>query len=226
MFEPRQESEWAFVLRLRAGDASAFAELVDDLHPRLLALARTFTRSPALAEDIAQETWLGVIRGLRRFEGRASLRTWIFSILVRRARTIAARHARRSRLEVPVEMPGDAGEPGEWEPGRGRAGLWDERLVAWALDDAASIVQCSETLDVIRRALDALPALQHRAVLLRDVQDVEPKVVCNILNIRETHLRVLLHRGRASVRRALDAYFKYERAVKGSSPWIASKPST
>src|SRR2546427_3118131 len=84
------------LVRLRAGDEAAFAQLVDHLHARLVSMAATFTTSPALAEDIAQETWLAVIRGVSRFEGRSSLRTWIFSILIRRARTMVAREARRA----------------------------------------------------------------------------------------------------------------------------------
>lgn len=208
MAERRHESEAALVARLRSGDAAAFGALVDDLHARLIALARTFTSSPALAEDIVQETWLGVIRGLRGFEGRSSLRTWIFSILVRRARTMASREARRG--EVPLEPRAVGGESGaiEWEPGAGKIGLWKESPVPWGLQDPAALLQSKEALEVIRQALEALPASQRQVVLLRDVEDVAAAEICNILGVSETNLRVLLHRGRARIRRALDHYLR------------------
>lgn len=193
--------------RLRSGDETAFGELVDGLHGRLVALASTFTSSPALAEDIAQETWLAVIRGLRGFEGRSSLRTWIFSILVRRARTIAAREARRAAPQPPTESRNGNGLV-EWEPGQGRIGLWEEAPVPWGLEDPAAIHQSREALEVVRAALAELPTAQRQVVLLRDVEDVSAADACNILELSETNQRVLLHRGRARIRRALDRYLR------------------
>lgn len=201
-------NEDALLERLRAGDEAAFAALVDGLHGRLLALCRTFTSSPALAEDIVQETWLAVIRGLPGFEGRASLRTWIFSILVRRARTLAAREARRATVPL-GDGHGEAAERApEWEPGRGKLGLWEGRPVPWHLEDPAALAQSREALAVVERAVAEMPESQRRVLLLRDVEDVPARDVCNILDIKETHLRVLLHRGRARVRRALDQYLR------------------
>ncbi|TMQ65854.1 MAG: hypothetical protein E6K78_06990 [Candidatus Eisenbacteria bacterium] len=139
MCAKRWGTEGALLDGLRSGDEVAFATLVDDLHYRLLALAAGFTSSPALAEDIVQETWLAVIRGLRGFEGRSSLKTWIFSILVRRARTITAREARRdgsaSRLDG-----AERASIVEWEPGRGRAGLWEETPTPWALERLVTLI--------------------------------------------------------------------------------------
>jgi len=208
MLDDRAQGEDPLLDRLRAGDAAAFAVLVDRLHGRLLALAATFAASPALREDIVQETWLAVIRGLRGFEGRSSLRTWIFSILVRRARTMAAREARRG--EVPIE-PADAASDNletEWEPGFGRRGLWEERPVPWGLGDPAATFLTGEALEVVQRAFDALPQAQRQAVYLRDVEGVGAAETCNILEISETNQRVLLHRGRARIRRALDRYLR------------------
>lgn len=200
-------TEAELIAGLRAGDEVLFAALVDDLHGRLVALAKTFTSSPPLAEDIVQETWLGVIRGLRGFEGRSSLRTWIFSILVRRARTMAAREALRGS---PVN--GSARHNGdgliEWEPGLGRVGLWEESPVPWGLEDPAAIHQSREALEVVQSALSGLPATQRQVVLLRDVEDVPARDVCNILELTETNQRVLLHRARAGIRRALDRYVR------------------
>src|SRR5947207_321224 len=114
---PPRGAEDDLVRSLRRGDETAFAKLVDALHGRLIAVARTFTASPALAEDIAQETWIAVIRGLGGFEGRSSLRTWILSILVRRARSMAAQDARRRGLPLEPENPELNGGSVEWEPG-------------------------------------------------------------------------------------------------------------
>ena len=112
MSDRLHESDEALLLGLRVGDEAAFATLVDSLNGRLLALARTFTSSPALAEDIVQDTWLGVIRGLRGFEGRSTLRTWIFSILVRRARTMAGREGRPGLPRLPAAGGGGGGGGG------------------------------------------------------------------------------------------------------------------
>jgi RNA polymerase sigma-70 factor (ECF subfamily) len=198
-------SENDVLSRLRAGDEAAFAALVDDLHGPLLAMARTFTSSRALAEDIVQETWIGVIRGLSRFEGRSSLRTWIFGILIRRARTLAARDARRRAGESSAATNGNGAE---WRPGNGRRGLWDESPTPWALEDPAAIYQGEEAMRVIAAALETLPETQQRVLRLRDVEGLPAQDVCNILRLSETNQRVLLHRARAAVRRALDRYVR------------------
>lgn len=224
MLEPRRGSEDTLIVRLRAGDEAAFARLVDSLQARLVAFAGSFTSSPALAEDIVQETWLAVIRGLPTFEGRSSLRTWIFSILVRRARTLAAREARRN----PASTNGAEHEP-EWDIGCGNQGLWESRLAPWGLEDPASVFQTKEAFEVIREAVAGLPEAQRQAVLLRDVEDLPAADVCNILGITETNQRVLLHRGRSRIRRALDRYVRgdgggsvRERAAAGGPPGTRS----
>ena len=198
-------SENDVLSRLRAGDEAAFAALVDDLHGPLLAMARTFTSSRALAEDIVQETWIGVIRGLSRFEGRSSLRTWIYGILIRRARTLAARDARRRSGESAAATNGNGAE---WRPGNGRKGLWEESPTPWALEDPAAIYQGEEAMRVIAAALATLPQAQQRVLRLRDVEGLPAQDVCNILGLSETNQRVLLHRARAAVRRALDRYVR------------------
>jgi RNA polymerase sigma-70 factor (ECF subfamily) len=224
-------NEDALLAGLRSGDPAAFGALIDDLHGRLLALARTFTSSPALSEDIVQETWLAVIRGLPGFEGRSALRTWIFQILVRRARTLAAREARFLKIHLPSEKPGSDSPGAEWQPGMGRVGLWEEAPVSWNLDDPAAVFGMRETLEVVESAVAELPAMQRRVVLLRDVEDVSPAEICNILGISETNQRVLLHRGRAQIRCALDRYLRDgERNDQGMQPATeparASRPAT
>lgn len=205
------EYEAERVARLRAGDEATFAALVDELHGPLIAFARTFTSSRDLPEEIAQETWLAVIRGLPRFEGRSSIRTWVFSILVRRARTLAAREARQGALgggaqDSPGRSRGSANLGPEWSPGQGRVGLWDEAPVPWHLEDPAALQQGAEALEVVNDALEGLPEAQRQVVLLRDVEGLSSSETCNILQLSETNQRVLLHRGRAAVRRALDGY--------------------
>ncbi|HET9234657.1 MAG TPA: RNA polymerase sigma factor [Candidatus Eisenbacteria bacterium] len=195
----------AFLKKLRAGDEAAFSVLVDELHGGLLGFARTFTSSPALAEDIVQETWLAVIRGLSAFEGRASLKTWIYSILVRRARTLAARDAKQSGGWVEAHT---ASNEVEWEPGQGRRGLWDDKPVPWAYEDPATVYQSHEVLEVLQLALDTLPEVQRQVVVLRDVEGLPASDVCNILELSETNQRVVLHRGRARLRKALDRYLR------------------
>ena len=203
--------EETLLARLVRGDDSAFAILVDQLHGRLFAFAKTFTSSPALAEDIVQETWLAVIRGIRGFQGRSSLRTWIFGILANRAKTMAAREARRPEVAGAV-LNGASGEMrDEWEPGYGRRGLWVETPVPWGLEDPAAVFQTAEALDVIRQVVQEMPESQRQVVLLRDVEGIDSSDICNILGISETNQRVLLHRGRARVRRALDLYLQGEK---------------
>jgi RNA polymerase sigma-70 factor (ECF subfamily) len=222
----RHPTEDVMLSRLRSGDEMAFAQLVDDLHQPLGVLAATFTTSRPLVEDIVQETWLAVIQGLHRFQGRPPLRAWIFGILVRHAETLAAREARRSEVALNRD---DGVTSGEWVMGAGRVGLWEESPVAWDYEDPARGVQNREVLEIVQRALVDLPEKQRRVVLLRDVEDVDSVDICSILGIRETHLRVLLHRGRARIRRALDRYMRDGRkaatsSVNGSHP-LMSRPA-
>lgn len=115
---------------------------------------------------------------------------------------MAVRDARQSGLR----SSGSEGPEPEWEPGKGRVGLWDHAPVPWALEDPATLYQSREALEVLQAALDALPEAQRQAVLLRDVEGLSASDVCNILDLSETNQRVILHRGRARLRRALDRY--------------------
>lgn len=214
-----RETEEALLAKLRAGDEATFAALVDGLHARLLAFAGTFTASPALAEDIVQETWLGVIKGLRGFEGRSSLRTWIFNILARRARTMAGREARRHEVPAGAEEGGPDPAAPAWEPGKGRIGLWEGRPAPWGLEDPAAVFQTREAMRVVQAAFSGLPEKQRQVVLLRDVEDLGAIEICNVLEISETNQRVLLHRGRARIRLALEHYVRGE-------PRAAQRPRT
>jgi RNA polymerase sigma-70 factor (ECF subfamily) len=182
------------VERLREGDQAAFAALVDRYHSRLTRFARSFTARPELAEDIAQETWLGLLRGIDRFEGRASLRTWLFQICANRARTLTAREGRL----VPVD-PTDPEAP-TVDPARfNQDGAWTSPPVPWdtAADDAELVAR-------VRAAIARLPEAQQQVVTLRDVEGLAAAEVCRILELTEGNQRVLLHRGRSRVRAILE----------------------
>jgi len=188
------DSDAELVGRLRKGDQAAFAELVDRYHSSLTRFARSFTARPELAEDIAQETWLGLLRGIDRFEGRASLRTWLFQICANRARTLAAREGRLVPVD-PTDPDGPTVDPARFNPDGG----WTQAPAAWdfAADDA-------ELVERVRAAIVRLPEAQQQVVTLRDVEGLSAAEVCRILDLTEGNQRVLLHRGRARVRAILE----------------------
>jgi RNA polymerase sigma-70 factor (ECF subfamily) len=176
---------------LRVGDEDAFAELFRTYHGRLLRLAESFVGSRAVAEEVVQDTWVGVIRGLPGFEGRSTLRTWIFHILANRARSTAVREHRSEPIDV-AATPERFDATGAWaappEPWTDRV---DDRVVAERL--AARVRGC----------LEDLPDAQRRVVLLRDVEGMDATQACAVLGINDGHHRVLLHRGRRHIRQCL-----------------------
>jgi RNA polymerase sigma-70 factor, ECF subfamily len=197
----------ALLARLRSGDERAFEAIVERDYGTMLAVARTYVKSRAVAEEVVQEAWLGVLKGLDRFEGRSSLRTWIMSILVNTAKTRGVREAR----SMPFASFAEAGEPaveperfrgpkdafpGHW---RGYPGDWHE------LPEAALLER--ETLQVVVAAIDALPEAQRAVITMRDVEGCEPGEVCAALEISDGNQRVLLHRARSRVRAALERHF-------------------
>jgi RNA polymerase sigma-70 factor (ECF subfamily) len=189
------------VERLRAGDESAFAELVRTYHSSLLRVARLFVPTAALAEDVVGETWLGVVKGIDRFEGRSSLKTWIFRILTNTAKTRGQRESRSvpfSSLEDAEGAFEPAVESGRFTP----VGHWADPPRAWPEERLIS----RETLEVIEDAIESLPPAQRAVISLRDVEGWDAEEVRNALELSETNQRVLLHRARAKVRRALDGY--------------------
>ena len=189
------------VERLRARDESAFEELVRRYNASLLRFARQFVPTAALAEDVVSETWLGVVKGIDRFEGRSSLKTWIFRILANTAKTRAQREGR----SVPFSSLEDGETPFEPTVDRSRflgTGQWAAAPRAWPEDRLLR----DETRAVIERAIADLPATQRTVVSLRDVEGWSADEVRNALDLSETNQRVLLHRGRAKVRQALEKY--------------------
>ena len=199
------------VSRLRAGDEAAFREVVAEYGGRLTRLARSFSHNDAVIEEAVQETWLAVFQGIPGFQGRSPLRTWLFGILVNQAHRLAVREHRHAR----VALGGNVGagqnpspEDEDREPSMDRNGMWVEPPAPWGLENPESAMVSKETLRVIEAGLADLPEAQRQVVLLRDVEGLGSEEVCNVLGVSDTNQRVLLHRGRARVRRALDRYMK------------------
>jgi RNA polymerase sigma-70 factor (ECF subfamily) len=192
---------------LRAGDEDAFARLVREYQPSLVRVARIYVSSQAAAEEVAAETWLAVLNGLDRFEGRSSLRTWIFRILTNIAKTRGQRDGRTlpfSALEDPGRVPEAALDADRFlDPEHPRwPGHWAVRPEPWPED----AVIAAETQARLAEAIEALPPAQRAVISLRDVEGWSSEEVRNALELSETNQRVLLHRARAKVRRALESY--------------------
>src|SRR5918911_394743 len=205
----------ALVAALRRGDEAAFATLVDRYQATLMRLAQWYVRDRAVAEDVVQETWLGLLRGLDRFEGRASLKTWLFRILANRARTRAAREGRMVAFSALAGPELDAADPAV-DPARFRGpdderwpGHW--RLAPSAEDLPEQHLLADELTGLVRAAVDGLPPAQREVVTLRDIHGWTANEVCQVLELSEANQRVLLHRGRSKVRGALEAYLARER---------------
>ena len=195
---------------LRNGDERAFEQLIERYQASMMRVALLYVPTRALAEEAVQETWIGVFKGLRRFEGRSSLKTWIFSILMNRAKTIAQREGRYQQIvweEEPDPEPTvsptrframDSAYPDHWNDGD-MPESWD------AIPEDAFLSK--ETRRYINQAIAALPENQRIVITLHDVEMLTSEEVCNVLDITETNQRVLLHRARSKVRQALESYF-------------------
>ena len=192
--------------RLRARDESAFAELVRMWSPSMLRLARMYVRDQAAAEEVVQEAWLGVLQGIDRFEGRSSLKTWVYRILVNRAMTKGAREARSVPFAT-LAANEVAGEDAVVDADRfTRDGAWASPPSRWQ-DQPELALRSAETLDVVRAAVAQLPEMQRAVITMRDLEGFDAEDTRNALEISESNQRVLLHRARAKVRAALEQHF-------------------
>jgi RNA polymerase sigma-70 factor, ECF subfamily len=196
--------------RLRAGDEAAFVALVDALQPTMIRVARMYVSSRSTAEEVVQEAWLGVLQGIDRFEGRSSLRTWILRIVSNIAKT---RGQRESRSVPFAALSGDDLDAPTFDPDR-FLGAGDDWPGHWASVPASwhgvpdDRLLGAETRKVVRAAIDSLPPMQAEVITLRDVSGWTSDEVCNALELTETNQRVLLHRARAKVRRAIERYLE------------------
>ncbi len=207
-----RSAEADLIARLRGGDEAAFVCLVNAYSASLRRLALAFVPNDAVAEEVVQETWLAVLTGLARFEGRSSVKTWIFKILANRAKTRAIRERRTinfSELEDPFEPDQPAVDPTRFLPPSHPTwpGHWASPLDSWS-PSAEDAVLGRETMGVVHRELDRLPESQRVVVALRDVQGWPAAEVCEVLGLSEANQRVLLHRGRSRLRGVLENYFK------------------
>jgi RNA polymerase sigma-70 factor (ECF subfamily) len=181
--------------RLRDGDEKAFVMLVARYHQPLLRFARTLVSSDEVAEEIVQDTWMGVVRGIDRFEGRSSLRTWLYRILLNRARSAGAKELSTTSIESLHSV----------DPARFDAqGQWADPLDRWR-DDTESRLDAATLAPLLASALDDLAPRQREVVLLRDVDGLSSDEVCEALGITSGNQRILLHRGRARLREILDS---------------------
>ena len=192
---------------LRAGDEAAFAAVMRMYGRGMLRVAEMYVSSRAVAEDVVQEAWVGVLRGIGRFEGRSSLKTWLYRIVANTAKTRGVRESR----SVPFSSLGDDGDEGTVDADRFLGsgdrfpGHWAVPPQAWAPEGR---LLADETLEVVERAIEKLPPAQRAVITMRDVQGFTSEEVCNALDLTETNQRVLLHRARAKVRSALEEYMR------------------
>ena len=204
-------SELQLLESLRHGDERAFAALVEQHGAAMLRIARLYVRDRAVAEEVVQEAWLGLLRGLDRFEGRSSLRTWLFRIVANLAKTRAVREARSLPFSALAgdgrEDEGPSVAPERFRGPEDRwSGHWASPPEEWGRPEHELL--SSETREMIARAIEELPESQRQVITLRDVEGWSSDEVCNVLELSETNQRVLLHRARTKVRHALDDYLK------------------
>jgi len=193
------EDERAVLDRLRAGDEEAFEVLVATYDGAMRRVASTFVRTGTAADEVVQETWLAVVRGLGRFEERSSLQTWIFRILVNRARSAGVREARSLPLS---SLEDDHVDPGVFEPGFGPDGRWVSAPARLDGDPERTLLS-GELRRHLLEAVDGLAPGQRLVIMLRDVVGMPAEEVCELLDLTDANQRVLLHRARVSVRAAL-----------------------
>ena len=192
--------------KLREGDEGVFTALVEANHAAMLRLARAYTRDETLAEEAVQESWLAALRGLDRFEGRSTLRTWLFGIVINQSKRRAARERRSIPLSS-LEADAPAVSPNRFRPAEHGVwqGWWLEYPVPWDEQPIARL-QAKETVAVVYEAIEMLPAMQRAVITLRDIEGMSAAEACSALGISETNQRVALHRARSRVRRALEVY--------------------
>lgn len=197
----------ALVDALRAGSEVAFRLVVTRHHSAMVRLAETYLPSRAVAEEVAQETWLAVLEGIGRFEGRSSLKTWIFHILVNRARTRGVReHRTLPFTALPCDDTGNGVSPDRFLDDSHRwAGHWSRPPAPWTDATADSITE-DETLAVVGQTVQKLPDRQRQVITLRDIEGLTSQEVCSLLELSEVNQRVLLHRARSQVRAVLEVH--------------------
>lgn len=201
----------ALVAALRNGEEDAFKDITAKHYDSMLRVARLYVRDIQVAQEVVQDTWVAVLHGLNRFEGRSSFKTWLFTILTNRAKTRASREGRY----VPLALDDEDDDEPSVAPHRFNSIAHPQGPRHWAVGCAPqswnaipeSRLIAQETFQTIMHAIEALPPNQQTVIRLRDIEGLSAEEVCNILDITETNQRVLLHRARSRVRQALETYF-------------------
>lgn len=206
---PVDAEEIAVIAALRAGDGDAFGSLIDRYHASLVRLAMSYVATREAAEDVVQETWMAVMAGIDRFEGRSSLKTWIFRILINRAKSAGVREHR----SVPFSALDDDDEkeplvdPSRFQTGTRWTGYWSAPPQSWAGLPEDRLLS-AEVKAVVEGAIAMLPAMQRAVIILRDVRSFTSQETCDVLGINEVNQRVLLHRARSKLRARLEEYLE------------------
>ena len=210
---PEYSDDGALVAALRDGDEAAFTWLLDRYHAPLHRTARVYVATDSQADEVVQETWVAVLRGIDRFEQRSSLKTWLYRILMNIARTRGVKESRTIPFSSAANVLDEGAEP-TFAPDRFRPpgdpdwpGHWRAFPLDWEHQPEPRLL-AGETLSLVATAIRQLPPSQRAVLTLRDVDGWSSVEVCNALGLTETNQRVLLHRGRAKVRRALESYFE------------------
>lgn len=201
--------EAALVAALKAGDEAVFAELVDLHTPSMLRVARGYVRRHEIAEEVVQDAWIALLKGIGEFEGRSSLRTWLFTVLINIAKTRGTRDRRDAEVEI-LAFTGSTVDPARFRPADDQyPGHWRQDEVPSPFPDTPEgSVLGDELVAVAQRELEKLPEKQRLVVTLRDMLDLDSGEVRELLDISVANQRVLLHRGRAAVRQVLEDYLK------------------
>ena len=209
--------EQKLLARLRQRDEQAFDELVTKHHRALIRMAMGHVGDREVAEEVVQDTWMAVIESLDRFEGRSSLRTWIFGIMIHKAKDRGVREKRHttfSDFETFDEEQDEAVDPSRFHQSREWAGHWAFPPQPWDDQTPEKLLASQQAVQAMNRAIESLPATLKDVLILRDVEGVEAKEVCEILKITETNVYVRLHRARERVRQAVETYLEgNQRAV-------------
>lgn len=210
--EPRSASpkqDQALIERLCRGDEQTFDEVVTQYHGALVRMAMGYVADRDVAEEVVQDTWMAVIEGLDRFEGRSSFRTWIFGILIHKAKDRGVREKRHvtfSAFDSLDEESDEAVDPARFHQSGEWAGHWAFPPQPWDEQTPEKLLASRQAVDCMQRAIADLTLTLREVLILRDVEGVDSREVCELLNITETNLYVRLHRARERVRRAIELY--------------------
>jgi RNA polymerase sigma-70 factor (ECF subfamily) len=213
--DPDRDREAELVAALRNGDEAAFCALVDAHHAALVRLATQYVANASVAEEVAQEAWIALVQGLERFEGRSSVKTWLFRTLLNCARNRKRKEVRSvpfSAVFDPEEQDGPTVDPTRFRQTGIWAGHWAVIPRSFAQDGETQLLN-GELRARVQAAIEALPASQREVLTLRDVEGFDAEEVCEVLAVSDVHQRVLLHRARARIRAEIESYVERERTA-------------